>query len=76
MALSPLMVGISDAVGFLGGSLIGYWIGQITGADIHLPGYGNAAMIGILLVGLGGGAGLKVARRWQTSQQGDQPDSH
>jgi hypothetical protein len=68
MALSPLMVGISDAVGFLGGALVGYWVGQITGADIHLPGYGNAAMIGILLVGLGGGLGLKISRRWQTAQ--------
>jgi hypothetical protein len=65
MALSPLMVGISDAAGFLGGALIGYWVGQITGADINLPGYGTAAMIGILLVGLGGGLGLKAARRWQ-----------
>ena len=68
MALPPLAVGISDAVGFLGGALTGYWIGQWTGADIHLPGYGTPAMIGIVLVGLGGGLGLKLARRWQQSQ--------
>ena len=72
MALSPLAIGISDAVGFLGGALIGYWIGQWTGADIHLPDYGNAAMIGIVLVGLGGGLGLKLARRWQQTQTGTQ----
>lgn len=68
MALSPLVVGISDAVGFLGGTIIGYWIGQWTGADLHQPGYGMAAMIGIVLVGLGGGLGLQAARKWQRSQ--------
>jgi uncharacterized membrane protein len=72
MALSPLVVGVSDAVGFLGGAILGYWIGQWTGADLHLPGYGMAAMIGIVLVGLGGGLGLQAARKWQRAQQ-DKP---
>lgn len=69
MALSPLTVGISDAVGFLGGALSGYWAGQIMGADIFSSGYDSASLIGILLVGLGGGLGLKLARKWQKTQQ-------
>jgi hypothetical protein len=32
------------------------------GADIFSSGYSNASMLGILLCGLGGGAGVQVAR--------------
>jgi hypothetical protein len=39
--------------------------GRLLGLDIFSPGYGNAAIGGILLVGLGGGVGLQLARRWQ-----------
>lgn len=74
MALSPLVVGISDAVGFLGGAIIGYWVGQITGADLNQPGYGTATMIGIVLVGIGGGLGLKAARKWQAAQTATDKD--
>ena len=58
-------VGLSDAIGFLGGSLAGYWIGKLLGMDIFTPGYGTASIVAILLVGLGGGLGLQLARRWQ-----------
>jgi len=61
-------VGLSDALGFLGGSLVGYWIGKLMGMDIFAPGYGASSTIGILLVGLGGGLGLQMARRWQRSR--------
>ena len=61
-------VGLSDAVGFLGGSLGGYWIGKLLGMDIFAPGYGTASIVAILLVGLGGGLGLQLARRWQRSR--------
>jgi hypothetical protein len=60
-----LIEGISDAVGFVGGALLGFWIGQLLGLDIFAPGYGNASLGGILLVGLGGGLGLQLARRWR-----------
>jgi hypothetical protein len=57
--------GLSDAIGFVGGALLGFWLGRLLGLDIFAPGYGNASIGGILLVGLGGGGGLQLARRWQ-----------
>jgi hypothetical protein len=61
------MEGVSDAVGFIGGALLGYWAGMLLGLDIFAVGYGNASIGGIVLVGLGGGLGLQVARRWRAS---------
>lgn len=67
--MHPLLIeGLSDAVGFIGGALAGYWLGHLLGFDVFSDGYGNAAIIGILLVGLGGGAGLHLARRWRRSR--------
>ena len=61
----PLLTeGLSDAVGFVGGSLLGFWLGQSLGFSIFAPGYSNATIVGIVLVGLGGGLGLQLARRW------------
>ena len=57
--------GLSDAIGFVGGALLGFWLGQLLGLNIFAPGYGSASIGGILLVGLGGGGGLQLARRWQ-----------
>ena len=63
-----LLEGLSDAVGFVGGALLGFWVGQLFGLDIFAPGYGNASIGGILLCGLGGGAGLHLARRWRAAR--------
>jgi hypothetical protein len=60
--------GLSDAVGFVGGALLGFWISRLLGLDIFAPGYGNESIGGILLVGLGGGLGLQAARRWRKYQ--------
>lgn len=72
-----LLEGISDAVGFVGGALLGFWIGRLLGLDIFAPGYGNSAIGGIVLVGLGGGFGLQLARRWRRQRENknntDQP---
>lgn len=66
MNQQPLwMEGVSDAVGFLGGSLLGFWAGQLLGLNIFAEGYGNSTIAGIVLVGLGGGLGLQLARRWR-----------
>ena len=62
------MEGVSDAVGFLAGALLGFWIGRLLGLDIFAEGYGNSALGGIVLVGLGGGLGLQGARRWRRIQ--------
>lgn len=64
-ANSLLVEGLSDAIGFIGGALAGFWLGQLLGADIFAPGYGTASLVGIALVGLGGGLGLRVARLWR-----------
>jgi hypothetical protein len=64
-----LSVGFSDAIGFVGGCLIAYGLGKLIGMDVFAPGYDNASMGGIVLVGLGGGLGLQWARRWQQGRQ-------
>ncbi len=66
-----LLEGVSDAIGFVGGALLGFWAGRLLGLDVFAPGYGNASIGGILLVGLGGGLGLQLARRWRTRQAAD-----
>jgi len=63
-----LIEGLSDAVGFVGGALLGFWLGRLLGFDIFAAGYGNASVGGIVLVGLGGGGGLQIARRWRNKQ--------
>jgi len=66
---SPALEGLSDAIGFVAGALLGFGIGQLTGLDVFAPGYGAAALGGIVLVGLGGGAGLQLARAWRASRR-------
>ncbi len=66
---SALTEGVSDAIGFVGGALLGFWAGQWLGWNIFAPGYSSASVGGILLVGLGGGLGLQLARRWCAAQQ-------
>jgi F0F1-type ATP synthase assembly protein I len=60
--------GLSDAVGFVGGALLGFWLGRLLGLDIFTEGYSNNAIGGILLVGLGGGLGLQGVRRWRLAK--------
>ena len=59
--------GVSDAIGFLGGALLGFWAGHLLGLDIFAPGYSNRTIGAILMVGMGGGLGLKLARRWRST---------
>ncbi len=63
-----LLEGLSDAIGFVGGALLGFWLGRVLGLDIFAAGYTNASIAGIVLVGLGGGLGLQLARRWRRSR--------
>ena len=64
-----LLEGVSDAVGFIGGALAGYWIGQFIGWDIFSEGYSGTSIGAIALVGLGGGGGLQLARLWRARQK-------
>jgi len=73
MSRGPLLEGISDAVGFVGGALLGFWAGRLLGWDVFASGYGTGSIGGIVLVGLGGGLGLQLARKWQ-AQQGERSD--
>lgn len=66
-----MIEGVSDAIGFLGGALLGFWIGRLLGWDIFAPGYGGTTIAGILLTGFGGGLGLQLARRWRVARQKD-----
>jgi hypothetical protein len=68
---SLLFEGLTDAVGFLGGSLLGFGLGHLFGLDIFANGYSNSVIGGIVLVGLGGGLGLQGVRRWRQSRNKD-----
>jgi hypothetical protein len=65
-----LLEGISDAIGFVGGAVAGYWIGQLLGWNLFSAGYSGTSIGAILLVGLGGGGGLQLARHWRAQQSG------
>jgi len=60
--LISLIEGLTDAIGFVVGSLLGYGLGAAFGLDLFAPGYGTGSIIAILLVGIGGGMGLQAAR--------------
>jgi len=66
-----LIEGLSDATGFVGGALLGYWISRLFGLNIFDAGYSNSSIFGIVLVGLGGGLGLQAARRWRNRKKTD-----
>ncbi|GAB1387369.1 hypothetical protein MASR1M59_25170 [Melaminivora sp.] len=59
-----LLEGAGDALGFVAGALAGYGAGRLLGLELFAPGYGLASLVAIALVGLGGGLGLQLARRY------------
>jgi hypothetical protein len=65
---SLLLEGLADAIGFIGGALLGYWLGLAFGLNIFEAGYTNDSIGAIVLVGLGGGIGLQLARRWRNGR--------
>ncbi len=69
MEKSPWVEGFADAIGFVGGALLGFWLGRLLGLDIFSPGYDSVSIGGIVLVGVSGGLGLQLARRWQLARQ-------
>jgi hypothetical protein len=73
--MNPLLLeGLSDAVGFVAGFLIAYGLAILIGCNPMAPGYGYPAIIGMVMVGLGGGLGLQLARRWRRARAGQ--DTH
>jgi hypothetical protein len=68
--VNPLLLeGLTDAIGFLAGMLLAWGVGRLLGFDPLAAGYGGSALGGIVLAGLGGGAGLHAARRWRASRK-------
>ncbi len=70
-----LLDGLADAVGFVGGSLLAFWLGRLFGLNIFEAGYSTSTIFGIVLVGLGGGLGLQVARRVRAQQRSSKAKS-
>jgi hypothetical protein len=62
---ASLMEGLTDAIGFVVGALLGFGVGAAFGLDLFAPGYGTGSIIAILLVGIGGGMGLQAARHFR-----------
>ena len=60
-----LIEGLTDAVGFVAGALLGWGIASLIGWNLFAEGYGSGSIGAIVLVGLGGGAGLQAARIWR-----------
>ena len=65
-------LGVAQAGLFVAGALLGRWIGLLLGLDAFGPGgYGNKELFGILLIGLGGGGGVQLARAWYVRKYGN-----
>ena len=60
-----LIEGLTDAVGFMAGALLGWGLASLIGWNLFAEGYGGGSIGAIVLVGLGGGAGLQAARIWR-----------
>ena len=68
--MHPLLIeGLADAAGFFVGALIGVVLGRLLGLDPTAAGYANSTIGGIVLCGLGGGAGVQLARRWRAARK-------
>ena len=59
-----LFDGLADCVGFAGGAFLCYWVGTLLGFNMAVAGNtSNAGIIGVVVVLIGGGFGLKIARQ-------------
>ncbi|MEY4156725.1 MAG: hypothetical protein RJB64_1446 [Pseudomonadota bacterium] len=75
MSRQLLIEGLTDAVGFVVGSLLGFGLGQLVGLELFAEGYSAGSLVAIALVGLGGGMGLQAVRhlRGRSTPPGDVP---
>lgn len=67
-----MKLGLVQAVLFVVGALLGRGLGLLLGLDAFgAAGYGNREIFGILLIGLGGGGGVQLARAWYVRKYGN-----
>jgi len=66
-----MILGLAQALGFFVGALAGRYLGLLLGCDAFAEGagYSTSSMAGVVLIGLGGGAGVQLARRWFMRRQ-------
>jgi hypothetical protein len=58
-----LFDGLADFLGFAGGAFLCYWIGTLLSFNMAVAGNtSNAGIIGVVVMLIGGGLGLKIAR--------------
>ena len=56
--MNPLLLeGLADALGFVGGALVGFLLARLAGFDLFAEGYGASSMAAIVAVGIGAGLG-------------------
>jgi hypothetical protein len=68
--VSPLLAeGLTDAVGFVAGVLVAWGISALVGFDPLSRDWDGSAIGGIVMSGLGGGAGVQAARWWRRSRR-------
>ena len=59
-----LFEGLTDFMGFATGAFLCYWLGTFLGFNMAVAGNtSNAGIIGVVVMLVGGGLGLKIARR-------------
>ena len=59
-----LFEGLTDFMGFAAGAFLSYWLGTLLGFNMAVAGNtSNAGIIGVVVMLIGGGLGLKLARR-------------
>ena len=66
-----VLLGVGQAIGFFVGALLGRWLGLAFGFDALANGYDNKVMVGIVLIALGGGGGVQLARALYMRKYGD-----
>ena len=59
-----LFEGLTDFIGFAVGAFLCYWVGTLLGFNMAVAGNtSNAGIIGVVVMLIGGGFGLKIARQ-------------
>lgn len=62
-----LSEGLADCIGFAGGAFLCYWLGTLLGFDMAVAGNtSNVGIVSVVLMLIGGGIGLKIARQLMT----------